>query len=381
MVDNVSIYAVGDVSPGRDRCEFLLAHTASILRQADITFCQLEQPFSRKILQRTGGSGYLSDIDTDIKASPWADEVIAGPDDVAALVNAGFKVCSFASNRCFRMGEEGFLDTLDILKQNNIQVIGVGRNITEARQPAVLERSGTKVAFLAYNSIVAPGSDARVDKPGCVPIRASTSYEQMEWQPGTPPRIKTWADKDDLSAMIDDIRKARGRADVVVVSMHWGVHLVPAVIAMYQYEVGHAAIDAGADLILGHHPHMLKGIEVYKGRVIFFSMGNFAFESWINPPLPEGKLLYRVKVDPEYPTYYFSPESLKSMLVKAVISNKKVEQVSFLPAMINKQGQPELLPRADKRSDEVYEYMEWVCRDQELNTAFSRQGDEVVVVT
>ncbi|MBI2986723.1 MAG: CapA family protein [Deltaproteobacteria bacterium] len=378
MADKVTIYAVGDVSPARDRGEFLLAHTAPILNQADITFCQLENPFSRRALPRTGTAGYS--LDKDVEASRWADQLPCSPADAAALVKAGFKVCSFAGNRCFRMGKEGFLDTLDILRQNNIQVIGTGRNIAEARQPAVLERNGTKVAFLAYNSVVAPESEARVDKAGCVPMRASTSYEQVDWQPGTPPRIITSADKDDLSAMLDDIRKARGQADVVVVSIHWGVHLVPAVIAMYQYEVGHAAIDAGADLILGHHPHILKGIEVYKGRVIFYSMGNFAFESWIGHPSPEGKTLYRVKPDPEYPTYLFSPDCRKSILVKVVIANKKIELLSFQPAMINKQGQSELLPRSDKRSNEVYEYMEWVCRDQELNTTFSRQGDEVVVV-
>jgi poly-gamma-glutamate synthesis protein (capsule biosynthesis protein) len=277
------------------------------------------------------------------------------------------------------MGQEGFLDTLDLLKENNLHVIGAGRNIAEARKPAILECNGTKIAFLGYNSVVAPRSEADVDKPGCAPVRVSTSYEQVDWQPGTPPRIITVAHKDDLSAMVRDIQKAREQADVVVMSIHWGVHLVPAVIAMYQYEVGHAAIDAGADLILGHHPHMLKGIEVYKGKLIFFSIGNFAFESWTGHTSPEGKALYRVKPDPDYPTYLFTPECRQTMLVKIIINNKKIGQASFLPGMINKEGQTELLPRADKRSDEVYEYMEWVCRNQDLNTTFSRHGDEVTV--
>ena len=387
MAEKVMMYAVGDVSPGRDRGEMLLAHTAPVLKKADITFCQLEQPFSPKVLFRTGGSGNFDDQDKDNNTSPDADELIGSSKDVAALVNAGFNVCSTAGNRCFRMGEEGFLDTLDLLKQNGIQVIGTGRNIAEARRPAILERHGTKVAFLGYNAVLAPDSEAGVDKPGCVPIHISTTYEKVDWQPATPPRIKSWADKDDLAAMIDDIKKVRGRADVVVFSIHWGVHLIPAVIAEYEYEVGHAAIDAGADLILGHHPHILKGIEVYKGKVIFHSMGNWAFESWINPPLPIGKQIYskylglKTKVDPEYPFYFFTPECRKSLLVKVVISDKKIKQVSFQPAMINKQAQPELLPRSDKRSDEVYEYMKWVCKDQEMNTTFTRQGDDVVIVT
>lgn len=99
-------------------------------------------------------------------------------------------------------------------------MIGAGRNIAQARRPAVLERVGTKIAFLAYCSVAAPGSEAEENKPGCVPMRASTSYEQIDWQPGTPPRIVTWADKDDLAAMAEDIRRARGQADVVVVSIH-----------------------------------------------------------------------------------------------------------------------------------------------------------------
>jgi hypothetical protein len=364
VADNVTIYAVGDILPHRDTGDFLLTHVASILNQADITFCQIETPFSGGELRRVGHA-----------------ETLAGPSDVAALVKAGFKVCSFASNHCYWAGDQGILDTMDVLGRNNIQVIGVGRNIVEARQPAILERHGTKVAFLAYNSVLAPKSEARVDKPGCAPVRVSTTYEQVDWQPGTPPRIVTWADKDDLSAMTDDIRKARQQADVVVVSIHWGVHLVPGLIATYQYEVGHAAIDAGADLILGHHPHILKGIEVYKGKVIFYSMGNFAFCSPVLGAQSTFKPLYKVKPDPDYPNYFFPPDCRKSMLVKAVISNKKIEKVFFLPVMINGQAQPELLPQGDKRGDEVCEYVEWACRDQNLNTNFFREGDEVIVTT
>ena len=89
----------------------------------------------------------------------------------------------------------------------------------------------------------------------------------------------TIADKDDVAAMVADIAGARAMADVVIVSMHWGVHLVPAMLAMYQQEVGHIAIDAGADLIIGHHPHILKAVEVYKGKVIFYSVGNFIVPS------------------------------------------------------------------------------------------------------
>jgi len=379
MADTITIHAVGDVSPARDRGEFLLAPTASVLSKADIGFCQLENPFSEKKLARTGTSGYP--LDKDREPSSFDDQLPCSPADAAALVNAGLKVCSFASNRCFRMGQEGFLNTLDVLKEKNLHVIGAGRNIAEARKPALLNVKNTKIAFLGYNSVVAPGSEAQADKPGCAPVRASTSYQQVDWQPGTPPKIITSAFSDDLSAMVDDIRKAKEQADVVIMSIHWGVHLIPAVIATYQYEVGHAAIDAGADLILGHHPHILKGIEVYKGKPIFFSIGNFAFESWTGHTSPEGKALYKVKPDPDYPSYLFSPECRKTMLLKITISDRKVDRVSFLPALVNKAGQTDLLSGDGKRFDEVRNYVEWACRDQNLDTAFRREGNEVVVLT
>src|SRR5919106_4973286 len=145
MADKVTIYGVGDILPRRDTGHSLLAHVTSFLNQADITFCQIETPFSDGELRRVGHV-----------------DLLAGPSDVAALVNAGFKVCSFASNHCYWAGDQGILDTMDILGRNGIQVIGVGRNIAEARQPAILERHDTKVAFLAYNSVLAPNSEARI---------------------------------------------------------------------------------------------------------------------------------------------------------------------------------------------------------------------------
>jgi Bacterial capsule synthesis protein PGA_cap len=379
MVDTITIHAAGDVSPARDRGEFLLAPTASVVRQADIGFCQLENPFSEQKLARTGTSGYP--LDKDREPSSWADQLPCSPADAAALVNAGFNVCSFASNRCFRMGQEGFLNTLDVLRGKNINVIGAGRNIAEARKPALLNVKNTRIAFLGYNSVVAPRSEAQTDKPGCAPVRVSTSYEQVDWQPGTPPRIITSAFPDDLSAMVEDIRKAKEQADIVVMSIHWGVHLVPAVIAMYQYEVGHAAIDAGADLILGHHPHILKGIEIYKEKPIFFSIGNFAFESWTGHASPEGKALYRVKPDPEYPSYLFAPECRMTMLLKIIINDRKLDRISFVPGLVNKAGQTDLLTGNDKKFNDVSDYVEWACRDQNLDTAFRREGNEVIVLT
>jgi hypothetical protein len=170
--------------------------------------------------------------------------------------------------------------------------------------------------------------------------------------------------------------------------MHWGVHIVPGLIADYQVEGGHAAIDAGADLIIGHHAHMLKGIEVYKGKVIFYSLGNFCLPPSKKISLIKASGLYWgykhhicVDVDPEgHPYYSYSIDAQKTMLVKCDIADKKIQRISYLPLLMNAQNQAEIVSHSDKRSDEHYRYMQWVCGSQGMDTHLVREGDEVVII-
>ncbi|MFC1987450.1 CapA family protein [Chloroflexota bacterium] len=363
----LSIYAVGDMRFNRPNPESLFELALPTLKKADILFGQLECSMSdRGVAQRAS----------------FHVRPNVSPKSVSGLTFAGFDIISYASNTTLGTGEDAMLDTIDVLRNNNITVIGVGKNIKEARKPAIIERKGTKVGLLAYCSVVPKGFEAGEDRSGVAPMRASTYYEQVDWQPGTPPNIITTADKDDLAAMVDDIKKVRPLVDILIMSIHWGIHMVPAVIAMYQKEVAYAAIDAGVDLILGHHAHILKGIEVYKGKVIFYSLGNFVLPSFKDASLMTMRLYGREgRDDHEYPDYQYPVDLRKSMVAKCLISNKKIEKVSYLPVMINPHAQPGILPRSDKRSSEVFDYIEWCCRDQGLDTRFSWEGDEVVVLT
>ena len=238
-------------------------------------------------------------------------------------------------------GQDALFDTIDALEKESLAVIGVGENIAEARKPAIIDCKGTRIAFLAYNSVLPMAYWAEEGRPGCAPLRAFTVYEQIEHdQPGTPCRVHTFSHKADLAAMVDDIRKAKSQADLVIVSTHWGVHFIPAVIADYEKEIAHAAMMPARTLIVGHHPHILKGIEVYKGKVIFHSLSNFALEL----PFQFDKKLRETtrhkeiqnlnpewEADPEYP---MPPDTRKTVLVKCVISGKTIEKVSFLPAYL-----------------------------------------------
>jgi hypothetical protein len=171
-----------------------------------------------------------------------------------------------------------------------------------------------------------------------------------------------------------------------VVSMHWGIHFIPAVLADYQRDVARAAIEAGADLIVGTHPHILKGIEVYAGKVIFYSLCNFALDLRAPQELldsPQHREIERLnpdwKPDPEYPSYFMPPDSRKTIIAKCAIAEKQIKRVSFLPVYINKQSQPEILVPSDRRFGEVAQYVEEITRDQGLKTGYALEGEEVVI--
>jgi poly-gamma-glutamate capsule biosynthesis protein CapA/YwtB (metallophosphatase superfamily) len=369
--DGMVVYAVGDVAPLRDDPGSIFDRVRDLLRGGDAAFCQLE-------------------ITLSSRGSPLPQARLAmqaDPATAAALREAGFTVVSFASNHCMDWGREGFADTIEALENEGLNVIGAGADLHEARMPAIVESHGTKIAFLSYNSILPQGYWAEPDRPGCAPLRAHTVYEQVEHdQPGTPCRIHTFPHREDLAGMIEDIRKAKDTADLVVVSLHWGIHFVPALIADYQKDVARAAIDAGADLILGHHAHILKGAEIYKGKTIFYSLCNFALDLAPTEKMLASKRHQELvelneawQPDPEYPTYYLPPDSRMTMIVKFQASGGRLDRVSFLPVMVNKQSQPEVVAAGTEEFGRVVAYMEQITRSEGLNGSFVVRGDEVVV--
>ncbi len=367
--EKVILLAGGDVRIRRESPESTFAKVASVVREADIAFCNSEGTYSEK--GQPQGTRTSS---------------IVHPRGLSELKSAGIDVVSCANNHTMDAGPVGLLDTLELLAKNGIVTVGAGKNLEEARKPAIIERKGTRVAFLAYNSILWHGMAATETTPGVTPIWVYTHYEHVLFeQPGTQPKIVTFAYPEDVEAMREDIRKVRPLADVVVVSMHWGVQHDYAVLAMYEREVGHIAIDEGADVILGGHQHVLKGIEVYKGKVIFYGLAHLALHTGMaekhSPMLSKLLEFRKLKLvqDPEWALYPLPPESRKTILAKITISDGQIERVSFMPMMINKQCQPNILTREDKDFQEVVEYVKDITKDQGLDTKFSVEGNEVVV--
>ncbi|MGQ9427375.1 CapA family protein [Gilvimarinus sp. F26214L] len=368
--DSVLMYCVGDVLPERDDPHTIFAKTRPVLSEADVAFCQLEANISERGTRL-----------------PQARHTTRLQRETAtAIKDAGFNVVSFAGNHCMDWGREAFFDTIDALREEALGVVGVGANISEARTPLIVESKGTKIAFIAYSSILPQCYWAEADRPGCAPMRAFTHYEPIEHdQPGTPCRVHTFAHRGDLEALIADIEKARSQADVVVMSIHWGIHFVPKVIADYQREVAHVAIDHGVDLILGHHAHILKGIEVYKGKPIFYSLCNFAVDLTMTPEHAQSKGFREIQgLHPEWipdfeSRYNFPPDSRRTAVVKVEIENGGIQKVAYLPTYVDTQAVPEILSTTDPRFDEVVSYIEEITRDQELPASFRREGDSIVV--
>jgi poly-gamma-glutamate capsule biosynthesis protein CapA/YwtB (metallophosphatase superfamily) len=368
---DVLFYAAGDIAPDRKDPVTLFERVAPTLKTADLAFCQLETVISPR--------------GTRLPQARHA--VLTHPRTAVAIKDSGFNVVSFAGNHCMDWGKEAFSHTIDNLRKEGIAVIGVGENITEARKPVIFDIKGNKIAFLAYNTILPMAYWAEEGRPGCVPLRAFTIYEQIEHdQPGTPCRIHTFSHKEDMKNMINDVKSAGSQADVVIVSMHFGIHMIPAVLAEYQQEMAYAAIDAGADLILGHHAHILKGAEVYKGKNIFYSLCNFGIDLRMDKVHAESKGFKEIqKLNPDWipdfeALYNFPTDSQKTIVIKCLISGKALKNVSFLPASIDKKtAQPEILTAGDQRFGAVIRYMKEITKNAGLTTRYIVKGDEVVL--
>lgn len=374
--EKLVMYGVGDVAPYRDDLDSSFRHVAPMFREGDLAFCQLEAVLSEQ--------GDLSSV-TRMGCS-------SRPEVAQTLKKAGFDVVSFASNHALDYGRTAFKETLQHLRDADLHVIGAGENETIARQYSIVDVKGTKVAFLGYCSILPQGFWAEEARPGCNPARGITAYVPVEHdQPQTPCRMYSFPHPDDLKKMLEDIKDARQKADIVVVSIHWGIHFKEAVIADYERYYAHFAIDAGADLILGHHAHILKPVEVYKGKAIFYSLGNFAMEEVTNmlrdvkakgQDMKTSKSHTEMtKISDAFKTTKrsFPMDSYMTMVVKWTVENKKISSVSYLPAYLPEDGAPYVVDGDDPMFQQICDYMVKITKDQGLDTVYTREGNEIVL--
>ncbi|WP_375573233.1 CapA family protein [Ahrensia marina] len=265
----ITLGLVGDTNiQGRGDPASAFMEVMDTLHDLDLLMGQLECPLSKP-----SDDPLAPDISYK-KGWKHSDPLVA-----EGFKKAGFKAVSFASNVTFPPAVA--VETAAHLDRAGIAHAGGGKDWAAARAPAIVESGGVTVALLSYTSVFWPiEQPATAKTPGVATIKGHTAYQpgrRVLEMPGAPPDIHTWADPDELAAMVDDVKAAKAKADIVIVACHWGVSSQEEHVG-YQTEIGKAAIDAGADLVYGTHSHMIGGVELYKGRPIFYSLGNFAFD-------------------------------------------------------------------------------------------------------
>lgn len=242
LAEKITIAAVGDIMLGGRGTALLARHgsdypfsaTSPVLRGADLSIGNLEAPLT--------GRG------TEFSTKRFRFR--ADPQTAPALKRAGLSAVTLANNHILDFGPQGLEDTLSHLTAANIAYAGAGTNLDNARRPAIITVKGKRIGLLAYS------------------LTLPNEFFATAGRAGTAPGY--------LRYVRDDIVRLRGATDYIVVSFHWGGELL-ATPRPYQVRMARAAIDAGADLILGHHPHVLQGIERYRNGAILYSLGNFAF--------------------------------------------------------------------------------------------------------
>ena len=343
-----------------------------VLERADAVVGHVEVPHTRRGRQET----------FDIPAPP------SDPDHLHALGRAHFHIATLAGNHIADAGPNGIEDTIATLRAVGIATTGAGMTLEQARRPAVVERGGVRLGVVSYNCVGPRESWASAGRPGCAYVHVLTHYELDHASPGGPPAIYTFAEPASLDGMVEDVAGLRPQVDVLAVALHKGIGHTPAVVAMYERQLARAAIEAGADVIVGHHAHILRGVEIYKGRPIFHGLGNFVTvtraldiegnasrerRAWAR----RRRELFGFEPDPAYPTYPFHPEARNAMIAVCTVGSGEV-RAGFVPCWIEPSGRPVPL-RRDARGEAVADYVKAITERAGLNGRLEWQGDLVNV--
>ncbi len=260
---------------GNGDWKFPFLKVAKELQEADILIGNLEGPISNK--GKKVGSIY------SFRAEP---EVIEG------LKFAGFDLLSVANNHIFDYGREAMEDTFKRLKEAKIYPLGGGFNQKEACEPLIKKIKGTKIAFLAFTNLGSPFWQATMEKSGIC-----------------------WLEEEKMK---EKIKEAKEKAEIVIVSFHYGTEylLKPT---EFQIRISRVAIESGADLVVGHHPHVIQPIEKYKEGYIAYSLGNFVFDQ------------------------NFSKNTTEGLILEVLVKGGKIEKVKPIKVKINQFFQPEII--------------------------------------
>jgi poly-gamma-glutamate synthesis protein (capsule biosynthesis protein) len=257
-----------------------LFENLSELKDADILFGNLEGDVSDK--GNNVGSIYSFEMN---------------PGVLPVLKDAGFDIVSFANNHVGDWSMIAFSDTLSRLEENGILKTGAGQNTIDASSPTIIEKNGTRFGFLGFSDVGPNWMQAKDDVPGIL-LASDPNLGNI-------------------------IANAKTKCDVLIISFHWGVEY-KTVHNARQEELAHTAIDNGADMIIGTHPHVMEDIGEYNGKPIVYSLGNFIFDQ------------------------AFSQDTMRGMLFSATFDGANLKETNNRVITLNKQYQPERISSVEE---------------------------------
>lgn len=269
---------------------FPFRKVSDFLKNADITIANLETPLMPGKNVPTGSMTFRAD-----------------PEALAGLLAAGFDVVSIANNHTMNYQVPGLTSTLQALKKAGILAAGGGRDLDVAHTPAIMEVKGKKIAFYSYvDNSIPPGHHGAATKntPGIAVM--------------------------DTSAVKSDVKNARDTygADIVIVSMHAGKEYTREP-TQFQKDFAHAAVDAGASVVIGHHPHWIQPVENYMDGVIFYSLGNFVFDQSFSDDVKTG-LVAKITFDGVKPVYELFPVKIEKTQPRILEGDEKDKEITRL---------------------------------------------------
>lgn len=343
--DALTLVLAGDLVLDEPDPDYWLAGIAPALHAADVAIGHLEVPHTHAHDELPG----------DVPA-PGADPV-----HVPAIARAGFDMVSLAGNHMADCGATGIADTIAALDAVGIAHAGAGTDLGAARAHVVIERGGWRIALLSYNCVGPENGWATAERAGFAYLPIST----LSGRPVAPAEPLGAVLPEAHSILKDDVAKARAEADVVIVALHKGIVHTPAILASYEREIAQASIDAGADVVASHHAHIVRGIEIYRGKPIFHGLGNACVVTRALSPgqdhparaawVERRKKLFGFEPDPAFTLAPFHPEAVNAMLGQVTFTRDGDATLAIIPVDVVAPGRPMLARGA--RAQEIGEYI------------------------
>ncbi len=357
----------GDLVLDEPRPDYWLGGIAPLTVAADIAIGHLEVPHTRRCVESRA----------DVPA-PGAD-----PANLAALQRAGFDAVTLAGNHMADCGAPGIADTAAELTRLGIAHAGAGANLDAARRPAFLGRPPRRIALLSYNCVGPQAGWASATSAGCAYVRIAAA----DGGEISPTASLQSPDPESLSQMQADIAAACGDGSFVVVALHKGLVHTPARLAPYERPVAWAAIDAGAQVVVSHHAHLIRGMEYYRGKPIFHGLGNGCVVTRALSPgqdnparalwVERRKKLFGFEPDPGYWLAPFHPDAVNAMLGRLKWHDDGRIEAGFVPVHVEAPGRPVIADASHAAA--TIAYMAEITRAAGLPLLSYSQRDDMVV--